>query len=387
MRLMEVVAADIRAPWRRKPGALLLLFALPLLYGVLFGLAYSSNVVKYVPTVVYDEDHTATSRALIQAYSDSERYEIVAEVTSQEAMEQKLRDNEVLVAIAIPPDFSRDIKLGLASQVLVSTNSTNNMFANAVITSSQEIIQTFSVATGQKLLEASNQMPAQALRTAAPIKIGTRIIHNPTTSYTNFMLPGLVANGLQIAILLVAGTVLAAEYRRLAVWQGTSSTVLVTGKMLACWLYAATAFVLALAVIAALFAVPLKSDIFPLIVLGGAFTFLLVNLCLFVSAACGDEIYALQIPLLYIMPGLLFSGLSWPHFAMNDAARIFSALMPLTYMADTLRDLLLSGHSPDLGKNIAIMLTSGGVFFGLSILAFSCRRKRLLRRAAKEGIA
>ena len=374
MKLNEIVFSNIAI--HHKSKLLLILFILPLLYGILFGFAYRSNVVKYVPTIIYDQDHTATSRALIQAYVDSERYKVIGEVPTQEMMEHTIRNNGALTAISIPADFSRNIKLGLASQVLVTVNSTNTMFANAVITSSQEIVQTFSAATAQKLLEAGNQMPKQALRTVAPIKIGTRIVNNSTTSYTNFMLPGLVMNGLQIAILLVAGTGIAVEYKRLSCWQGTSSSAIVIGKMLACWLYAISAYILTIGLIVGLFSVPQKGNVFYLVILGCAFTFLLINLCFFFSAVTGNEVLALQVPLLYIMPGLLFSGLSWPYFAMNEFSRFFSALMPLTYMADTLRDLLLSGSSPALLKNIAIMFAGGTFFILLTIQIFSFRRRQ-----------
>ena len=44
---------------------------------------------------------------------------------------------------------------------------------------------------------------------------------------------------------------------------------------------------------------------------------------------------------------LLYSGLSWPAFDMSDVASAIGMLMPMTYAGDTLRDILLSGSSPD----------------------------------------
>lgn len=375
---------ELQALFRRTSPTVLLLFGIPILYSLLFGCAYSNNVIKYVPTVIYDQDQTATSRALIQAYVDSERYQVTAQVTTQEAMEQSLRENEALVAIAIPPKFAQNIKLGLASEILITTNSTNNMFANTVISSSQEIIQTFSAATGQKLLEAINQLPAQALRSAVPVKMAVRIINNPTTSYSNFMLAGLVANGLQIAILLVAGTLIVKEYSQLARWQGTASAAIIIGKLLPCWLCATGAFIAYLGVITVFFDIPFRGNPLSILLLGSAFTFLVINLSFFFSAITSNEVNALQVPLLYIMPGLLFSGLSWPHFAMNDFSQVFSALMPLTYLADTLRDLLLAGYSPTLLKNLLIMLMSGSGLCLITIFIFSQRRKKLQNQPAKE---
>lgn len=383
MTLKEIVLLELQALFRRKSPVVLLLFGVPLLYSLLFGCAYSNNVIKYVPTVIYDQDQTTTSRALSQAYIDSERYQVVAQVTSQEAMEQSLRENEALVAISIPPKFAQNIKLGMASEILIEANSTNNMFANAVISSSQEIIQTFSVATGQKLLEAINQMPAPALRSAAPVKLGVRIVNNPTTSYTNFMLAGLVANGLQIAILLVAGTLIVREYSQLSCWQGTSSASIVVGKLLPCWLCAMGAFITCLGVITVFFGVPFRGNPASILLLGSAFTFLVINLSFFFSAITSNEVNALQVPLLYIMPGLLYSGLSWPQLSMNDFAQVFSSLMPLTYMADTLRDLLLAGYSSTLLKNIFIMFASGSGLCLITIFVFSKHRKKFQNQTAK----
>lgn len=385
MKFIEIIRSELRVLFCFKSPTAVLLFGIPILYSILFGCAYSSNVIKYVPTVIYDQDQTAASRTLIQAYIDSEKYEVVAQVTTQEAMEQLLHENKALVAVSIPPMFAQNIKLGMTSKILIEANSTNVMFANAAISSSQEIIQTFSTATGQKLLEALNQMPAPALRTVAPVKLGIRILNNPTTSYTNFMLPGLVANGLQIAILLVAGTLIVKEYCNLSRWQGTSSIAIIIGKLLPCWLCAIGSFLAYLAIIILFFNVSYRGGIFfDIFFLGAAFTFLVINLSFFFSAVTGNEVNALQIPLLYIMPGLLYSGLSWPSLAMGDFAQVFSALMPLTYMADTLRDLLLAGYSPALLKNILTMFAGGIVLNLITILAFSYRRKKLLFKNVKE---
>ncbi|AIF50979.1 ABC transporter permease [Pelosinus sp. UFO1] len=384
MNLKEIIFLEIQALCRRKSPTILLLFGIPILYSFLFGSVYSNNVIKYVPTVIYDQDQTAVSRALIQAYTDSERYKVVTQVTTQEAMEQSLRESEALVAISIPPKFAQNIKLGMGSEVLIETNSTNNMFANTVISSSQEIIQTLSVATGQKLLEGINQQPAQALRFIAPVKLGVRIMNNPTTSYTNFMLAGLMVNGLQLAILLVAGPLIAKEYSQLGHWQGTSAVSIIAGKLLSCWLCSMGVFIACLGAITVFFDVPFRGNPATILLLGSAFTFLVINLCFFFSSIARNEVSALQVPLLYIMPGLLFSGLSWPHLAMNDFSRVFSSLMPLTYIVDTLRDMLLIGYSPTLLKNIFIMFTSGSGLCLATMFIFSQRRKKIQYQLAKE---
>ena len=71
---------------------------------------------------------------------------------------------------------------------------------------------------------------------------------------------------------------------------------------------------------------------------------------------------------------------------MNDFSRVFSAFMPLTYMAETLRDLLLAGYAPFLVQNICIMFGGGLILSLLTMLLVFLRQKRLQRAIAKEMV-
>ena len=79
-------------------------------------------------------------------------------------------------------------------------------------------------------------------------------------------------------------------------------------------------------------------------------------------------------PIIYIMPGLLFSGLSWPSFAMNDTAWVLSHILPMTYGADALRDILLAGHAPTLWVDTGGMFVLGAVFYAIAVLVMHIRR-------------
>ena len=353
-----------------------LLFLLPLLYLLFFGNAYSSNIVKDIPLLIYDQDQTAVSRSLVQAFADSERCRIVAQVVTQADMDQAMAENKALLALAIPPQFEQSIKQGRGATVLLQANSANNMFANAGIGAATEIVQSFSAGTAKKLWQGKNQVPAAALNMAAPVKLGIRVLNNPTTSYTNFMLLGLVLNGLQIAILLTAGPLLTREYAKPEMRGDTSASELVLRKMLVCWPAAVLSFFLCLGAGIVFFDMTFSGALWPLLLLVGAFSFLLLAISFFFSAIVSDEVAALQVPLLYIMPGLLFSGLSWPSFAMDSVAKTIAAFMPLTYTADAVRDLVLLGYSPQLPENLLVLCSWG---IGLTIISIKIFSRRLLK--------
>lgn len=376
MTLWQIVKKELRRMFIEEPKTALLLLGIPIVYSLLFGAVYQENAVKYMPTVVYDQDQSQLSRKLGQAFADSERYDIVAYVDSQEELEEYLREGRAKVAVAIPAHFARDVKRGMGSEVLVQVDGSNLLFANSVVSSAQEIVQTFSAGVGMNLIEAIGQMPDEALKKAAPIQFGVRILNNPTFAYSHFILAGLGANGLQIGIMLAICTALNREYKRLEDWRGVSSRRLIIGKLLPYWILGVVAFTVYMLIIVYGFDLPFKGSVASLLMSGTAFVLAVVGVGGFFSAVAPNEVYAVQLPMVYIMPALLFSGYVWPHLAMNEISLMLSKLLPLTYMADDVRDLMLSGYAPFLQHNVMILLMFGLVLLTISTLIFSWRRSR-----------
>ncbi|MBP2655524.1 MAG: hypothetical protein H6Q73_3093 [Firmicutes bacterium] len=383
--MFNILANEFRSLFKNRCSTILILFGIPILYTTLFGFLYSSNVVKNIPLAIYDQDQTASSRALAQAFADSERYNIIAQVTSQESLEQSLANNNAMATLVIPENFSRDIKLSQAANVLMETNATNLMFANNVISTSQEIIQTFAAAAGQKLLEGVNQPPAQALKTVAPVRLGLRIINNPTASYSNFVLVGLSVNGLQIAMFMVSCTLLTAEYAHLSRRRKLSAPAIIIGKLLPCWLMSILSYLAFIGILISCFGIPMRGSMLELLLIGSAFTFAITNLGLFISAIAPNVLSVMQNAAIYIMSSFLCCGYSWPQFAMNSIGKIYAATLPITYAAITIRDILLAAYAPDLFRNTLILFIFGGVFCLLAILSFSWRRQKYASEC-QEGL-
>lgn len=381
--LLEIVSGECRALLKR-PSVLAILFGIPALYTILFGMMYGANVVKYMPLAVYDQNQTALSRSLIQAFADSERFEIVMQATSQEELDRYLQTKQAVAALVIPPQFARDVKMSAKADVLVMSNATNLMFANGVLSTSQEIVQTFAAAAGQKLIEGVNQPPAQALRSVLPIRLGVRVVDNPTTAYSYFILSGLTVNGLQLAIYLVACTLMTAEYAILMGRRQWRPWEIIVGKMLPCWLLSVASLLVSIGILVVWFKHPFRGSLAELVLNGSAFAFAITNLGLFISTACPNILATMQNTAIYIMSAFLCCGYSWPEFAMNSFAKVYAMIAPITYAASTVRDIMLSSYTPAVFTNSLILFTYGGTFCILSILLFSKRRERLGSR--RDGV-
>jgi ABC-2 type transport system permease protein len=381
--MLALMAQEFRA-WRGRRASLAILFGVPLVYTLLFGVLYGTNVIKNIPLVVYDQDQTAVSRSLVQAFADSERYEIVGQVATREELAEYLRANRAMAALAIPPHFSRDVKHSRSAQVALEMNAANLMFANNVMSTYAEITQTFAAAAGQKLMEGVNQPPAQALATAAPVRLSVRITDNPTAAYNNFVLPGLAVNGVLVATFLASCTLLTAEYaalarRRLPAWR------IVAAKLVPCWLLSVAAFVLAVAVMAVCFHIPFRGSVFELLAVAGAFSFAVTAFGLLISSLTPNVLTVMQYSAVYVMSSFLCSGYSWPLFAMNDICRAYAAVQPITYAAAPVRDIMLAGAAPGLAANVAILLVYGGVCCAAAMAALTLQRRRLPAGAGEEA--
>ena len=375
MRIINILAF-----YENNKKSLLFLWLVPIVYLLLFGSTYKSEVVEHIPTVIYDQDQSSNSRVLISCINDVEKYKIVAYAQNEATMNEILASGDALLAVEIPTGFSQDLKNGKSPSVMVITDASNLMFHNAVMSSMGQIVQTFSAAAGQKLLEAGNQLRTQSLHTVAPLTLSVRIINNPEISYNNFMLLGLGLNGLQIALIILLTPIFMPYLHN----KNKISFIFKNSfrkMILPYWLCSILIF-LSLPYLAHIFYnVHCIAKPFDIMLLGSAFCLALIAISSFFSAISPNAVNALQTPLLYIMPGLLFSGLSWPSYAMNDTSLLLAKAMPLYYTGDELRKLILAGSSSNLLHNVIALYIMATIFF---ILAFIILKIRLTMIKRKE---
>ncbi len=251
---------------------------------------------------------------------------------------------------------------------------------NAALSAAQEINRSFSVAVGQKLMEGLNQLPKAAMNEAYPIRLGVRILNNPANGYTPFMLSGLMLNGFQIGLMLAAAPVLITECLRRRYGKEYASWLIMVGKMVPYWFAGMASYLVSLLVVIYGFDVPMRGSWLDAMALGGAYAFFVLGALMLFSACSPTRVMSLQAPMLYIMPGLLYSGLSWPSFDMNQIAGTLSLVLPITYAGDNLRDILLAGYAPALGQDCGYMLLGGCIATALGGILFSLRRSYGFRK-------
>ena len=104
------------------------------------------------------------------------------------------------------------------------------------------------------------------------------------------------------------------------------------------------------------------------------YVFALLSLGLLISTRAANQIQALQMTMIFLLPSVFFSGFIFPRETMPWIFYAIGAVLPATYYIELERAVVLRGASmADFGFNIAILAGMGLFLFSLCALRFKQR--------------
>jgi ABC-2 type transport system permease protein len=122
------------------------------------------------------------------------------------------------------------------------------------------------------------------------------------------------------------------------------------------------------------FHVPIAGSIAALMVAVVFYVFALLSLGLLISTRAQNQMQALQMSMLFILPSVFFSGFIFPRETMPWIFYAISTCLPATYFIELMRAIILRGAT--LGEfwvNIVVLAGMGIALFSLCAIQF--RRK------------
>lgn len=345
------------------------LFGAATAYLILFGILYYPGVVKEIPTVVCDEEHTAYSRLLTRQVDDDERLGLVRVVADEGEARDMLRRKEVYAAVIIPADFSHDILNGRSAKVLFMLNGANIITTNIATTAGNDIVNTFNTrfAARQAALRTSGDEQMLKKR-ISPVETTLRVLNNPTQSYMLFFVTGLAMAAMQQGFFLAIGAAVQCDFRNPEL-KGTSKGKLLVVKVGVYWVLSILSFGL-VCVLARLLGIPDRASIQSLGLLAGAFSFAAISLGLFASSIFHNELQFVRASIMYTVPAFIFGGYTWPLEAMDPVTQVVAQAFPMAWMSNAVRELFLSGHLATLSHNLTALTVMGVIFFSLGSWIF-----------------
>ncbi len=324
-----------------------IVFLAPIVFTLLFGFLYINGKVTQVPIMIFDQDQSETSRTLVRAFSDSEKFKIIGMIDSYDQLEKAVKTEKAYMGVVIPVDLQKKIKSGRSTEVAMVINGSNILIMNTVANAANQVVQTISAGVTMKIMQGYGISKDKAYQAVTAINFRTRIWYNPTLSYLNFMLLGLLAVIVQQLSML--GMALAFSKERengtlsSLVFSRTSAREVVFGKLLLYFLLFAFDAVIVYWLGINFFNLPMRGNVFILMLLLVVFLLAVLSLGMLISLFCENMGQAIQFSMLVAVPSFLLSGYTWPTFSMPVQLQFLSKLLPLTYFLEATRSLVLMG--------------------------------------------
>ncbi len=338
-RIWNLIVKELIQLWRDRLMVLFVLFG-PL--SEMLMVAWStSQGIEHLPTAVLDLDHSAASRGLITAMTNTETFDPYF-VETLDQITKDVDGGRALAAWVIPRGFQAQLSqiTGDPPQVQIIVDGADVAAAQTAVKVAQGVVASY----GQQV--ALQPALANAASTT-PLELSLRVWFNEEMKESNYMIPselGFIAAA--IAAMIAAMSI--ARERELGTLEQLMVTPirpleLVLGKVTVAMVLGYTEFLLMLGMVVWLFDVPMRGSL-PLL-MAIAFLYMLVELGwgLMVSAVSSTQMQSLLISFAVVMVMIIFCGYAFPVETMPPLMRAIANVFPLKHWLIILRAILLKG--------------------------------------------
>jgi len=348
----------------RDSRSLIMALILPLFQMLLFGYALNLDVDR-IPTLVYDADHSADSRALIARIQGSRFFEIEGFVDNYGAIEKAIDKSKVLLGLAIPRDYSQRLNAGDKANVQVLLDGSDSNTASIALSYVESLLGNHSLQ-----VRSAGQVRRAGLPIVPPVESRVRVWYNSTLESSNYIVPGLIAAMMMVIAALLTSLTIAREWEMGTMEQLLSTPVraseIVVGKMLAFFVVGVVDTIIAVLVGIFVYGVPFRGNVFVLalstmIFLSGAFFWGIL-----VSAIARSQLFAFQMGLVTtFLPAFLLSGFLYAIENMPIPIQVITHVVPARYFVTIVRGIFLKGIGLELlwGQVLFLAVFSALVFW------------------------
>jgi ABC-2 type transport system permease protein len=319
---------------RRDRMAIFFALLIPLIQMTVLGAAIDTNI-RQVHTIVLNEDGRQPSRDLIDRFRNSDIFQIIGTVRTDEELNEAIVSGRARVGIKIPVDYSDRLLDHDAAQVLVLIDGSDSSVAGTAL----------NVSTAIGLDESLRRVLSARQKFA--VEMRPRLLFNPASRSPNFFLPGLMA-----VLLIFVSTMLTAFAIVREKEKGTIEQLFVTpvkplglllGKLVPYLVIGYLEMTMLLMFMRFVFQVPIHGAMTWLFVLALPYLFVNLSIGLLISGKAQSQPEAMQLAMMVFLPTIFFSGYIFPRETMPLPFYLFSFLVPGAYFINITRGVILRG--------------------------------------------
>ena len=373
-RVRAVIRKEIKHSLR-DPRSLLMALAEPMLMLMLFGYALTLDVDK-IPTLIYDQDHSAQSRALIEKFRSTRFFDVKGFVTGYSEIERGIDRNRIFMGIVIPRNYGSRVAGDQEGDVQFLLDGSDANTASIALGYCSAVVRSYSLD-----LRKNSQNQHAGFKVDVPVDPRMRVWYNSTLESKNYVVPGLIAVMLMLISALLTSLTIAREWEMGPMEQLMSTPLrpaeIVLGKMGAYFIVGALDTVIAVVVGVFVFNVPFRGSI--LLLAGTSCVFLFGALCwgILLSAITKQQLLAYQMGIVTsFLPSFLLSGFLYAIENMPPAIQFVTHFVPARYFVTILKGIFLRG------VGLEVLWVDFLFLVGFSALVFTAATLKLRQKLA-----
>jgi ABC-2 type transport system permease protein len=323
-----------------------LLLAASILYAVFYPTPYMRQVLRDLPVVVVDRDHSALSRQLTRWVDASEAASVTARSNDLDAAQDSLRAGAAGAVLLIPKDFERHVLRREPAYVEAYADASYFLVYSTALRAINGAVGTLSGGISVRRQEASGLTAQAAVRRARPVTFVPWPLFNPLAGYGTFVVPAVFILILQQTLLIGIAALRVAEREK-----GESGNeplwATLGGKLGATALIYLGHAVFMFGVVFSLYGFPMRAswlDVFIFLVP----YFAAVTLLGLAVAELFDRPESSTVALAAMsLPALFMSGISFPVDVQAGWVRVLAVVLPSTFGIQGFLQLAEMGASFD----------------------------------------
>ena len=311
----------------------------------LFVYSYSaSRTVYHLPLAVVDQSQDSTSRVFVQALVDSQYFDATMYLDDEVQAKDAIDKGQVKAALIIPPHFAASVDQHAANFLMLLDGS--DQFA---VRSGYSAVGLVARSFGLQMSAESVALTGAVLSTNDPLPINTstQILYNPDLNDKWFVIPGIIGMILQTLAIEQAAIFLVRDREWGIMEQILATPVrqleLILSKMIPLSILCLLAFGISVGLGIFWFRVPFHGNLLLYFWMALLFLASCLGLGLVISTRARTQFEAETSSLIFMLFGLLLTGLFYPRTGMPLIPQLIGDIAPLTYFLRISRSIYMKG--------------------------------------------
>jgi len=373
---------DLMELFRNRMG-LVLLILMPIFMMTMVGFIYPSETsLNSVPIALVNEDtefgnYNASSTFImaLNSINDNTGMMTLTDASNLDDVRDLIQTGDAEGGIIISSDFTSSIMSGKQGTITIVTDESNPQMSAMIQAVLGEVFEQMGTMLAQQNVQGLGVDANTSLAVVKPYNVQTTGAVEGNFSYFDFIAPGIMAMTVMMSVMTGLPAAISQE-REVGTLDGMmvapiNRLAVILGKTLAQMARGILQGVLILVLAVTLFGVTVHGNIllvFALLLLG---VFSFVGLGVVLTSFAKDQETAVMMMTTIMFPMMFLSGVFFPIEQMPWFMQSISKVLPLTYVADALRKVMVLGADiPAITTELSILIVFGVVMTAIAVPVF-----------------